>query len=50
MTTRGLTEAQMPQVAAWIDEAIDATRKDDGASLDRIAAEVRDLLASYPLP
>ena len=50
LTTRGLTEAQMPQVAAWIDEAIDATRKDDGASLDRIAAEVRDLLASYPLP
>jgi glycine hydroxymethyltransferase len=50
LTTRGLTEAQMPQVAAWIDEAIDATRKEDEATLDRIAAEIRELLSAYPLP
>ncbi len=50
LTTRGLTEAHMPQVAAWIDAAIDATRKEDEATLDRIAAEVRDLLADYPIP
>jgi len=50
LTTRGLTEAHMPQVAAWIDEAIDATRKDDEATLQRIAGEVRELLASYPVP
>jgi glycine hydroxymethyltransferase len=50
ITTRGLTEAQMPQVAAWIDEAVDAAVKDDEPTLDRIAGEVRDLLDGYPMP
>jgi glycine hydroxymethyltransferase len=50
LTTRGLTEKQMPQVAAWIDEAVTAATKDDGATLDRIAGEVSDLLAGYPMP
>ena len=50
LTTRGLTEEQMPQVAAWMDEAVSAAIKDDGATLDRIAGEVRDLLAGYPMP
>jgi glycine hydroxymethyltransferase len=50
LTTRGLTEAQMPQVAAWIDEAVSAATKDDEAVLDRIAGEVRDLLSGYPMP
>jgi glycine hydroxymethyltransferase len=40
----------MPQLAAWIDEAIIAASKDDEAALDRIAAEVRDLLAAFPIP
>jgi glycine hydroxymethyltransferase len=40
----------MPQLAAWIDEAITAAAKDDEAALDRIAAEVRDLLVAYPIP
>ncbi|HMD94291.1 MAG TPA: serine hydroxymethyltransferase [Trebonia sp.] len=50
ITTRGLTEQHMPQLAAWIDEAITAASKDDEAALDRIAAEVRDLLAAFPIP
>jgi glycine hydroxymethyltransferase len=50
ITTRGLTEQHMPQVAAWIDEAITAATKDDEAALTRIAAEVRDLLVGYPIP
>src|SRR5689334_12545405 len=50
ITTRGLTEEHMPQLAAWIDEAIIAASKDDEAALDRIAAEVRDLLAAFPIP
>src|SRR5439155_23796304 len=40
LTTRGLTEQQMPQVAAWIDEAVEAAIKEDEATLDRIAGEV----------
>jgi glycine hydroxymethyltransferase len=50
VTTRGLTEEHMPQLAAWMDEAITAATKDDDAALDRIAAEVRDLLSAYPIP
>ncbi|ANZ37253.1 serine hydroxymethyltransferase [Lentzea guizhouensis] len=44
ITTRGLRPEQMPQVAEWIDRAIAAA--DNGPALDRIAAEVRELLAA----
>ncbi|WP_329108191.1 serine hydroxymethyltransferase [Micromonospora sp. NBC_01699] len=50
LTTRGLTEQQMPQVATWMDEAVTAALKDDEGALDRIAGEVSDLLAAYPMP
>jgi glycine hydroxymethyltransferase len=50
LTTRGFTEAQMPQVAAWMDETVTAAAKEEVATLDRIAGEVRDLLAGYPMP
>jgi glycine hydroxymethyltransferase len=50
ITTRGLTEQHMPQLAGWIDEAVTAAAKDDEGPLDRIAAEIRDLLAAFPAP
>jgi glycine hydroxymethyltransferase len=50
ITTRGLTEQHMPQLAAWIDEAITAALKDDEPALNRIASDIRDLLATYPIP
>ncbi|GIF71365.1 serine hydroxymethyltransferase [Asanoa siamensis] len=50
LTTRGLTEQHMPQVAAWMDEAVTAALKDDEATIDRIAGEVQDLLAGFPMP
>jgi glycine hydroxymethyltransferase len=40
----------MPQVAAWMDEAISSGAAGDEAALDKIAGEVRDLLAGYPMP
>ncbi|MGE5134104.1 MAG: serine hydroxymethyltransferase [Gemmatimonadota bacterium] len=49
VTTRGLTEEHMPQVAAWMDEAVTAAAKDDEAVIERIAGEVRDLLAAFPM-
>ncbi len=48
ITTRGLTESQMPAIAAWIDQTIKAL--DDETALGHIAAEIRDLLAAYPMP
>ncbi len=50
ITTRGLRPEHMPQVAAWMDEAIIAATKDDEAAIERIAGEVRDLLTGFPMP
>ncbi|MEV4538399.1 serine hydroxymethyltransferase [Asanoa sp. NPDC049518] len=50
LTTRGLTEEHMPQVAAWMDETVSAALKDDEATIERIAGEVRDLLTAFPMP
>jgi glycine hydroxymethyltransferase len=50
ITTRGLTEQHMPQIAAWMDEAVTAALKEDEQSIERIAGEVRDLLAAFPVP
>jgi glycine hydroxymethyltransferase len=50
ITTRGLGGEHMVQVAGWMDEAITAATKDDEEAIGRIAAEVRDLLAGFPMP
>jgi glycine hydroxymethyltransferase len=49
ITTRGLREEHMPQIAAWMDEAITAAVKDDEQVIERIAGEVRDMLAAFPM-
>ncbi|MFC6087671.1 serine hydroxymethyltransferase [Saccharothrix lopnurensis] len=48
VTTRGLTEEQMPRVAEWIDRAVTAVG--DEGELDRIAGEVAELMSGYPMP
>ncbi|MFI5953535.1 serine hydroxymethyltransferase [Cryptosporangium sp. NPDC051539] len=48
VTTRGLTPAEMPQVADFIDRAIAASG--DEPALAAIAGEVRELLGSFPVP
>jgi glycine hydroxymethyltransferase len=50
ITTRGLCEPHMAQIAAWMDEAIVAAAKDDDQTIERVAAEVRELLAGFPMP
>ena len=50
ITTRGLLAEHMPQVAAWMDEAIRAASKQDDTAIDRIAGQVKDLLAGFPMP
>jgi glycine hydroxymethyltransferase len=50
LTTRGLSAEHMPQVAAWMDEAVTAATKDDESTVDRIAQEVKELLTSFPMP
>lgn len=50
ITTRGLTEQHMTQIAGWMDEAIRAAAKEDEEVIERIAGQVRELLAGYPMP
>jgi glycine hydroxymethyltransferase len=50
LTTRGLTPEHMPAIATWIDDAVNAAVKEDEAAFDRIAGEVADLLATFPMP
>jgi glycine hydroxymethyltransferase len=50
ITTRSLGEPHMAKIAAWMDEAITAATKDDEAAIERIAGEVRELLAGFPMP
>jgi glycine hydroxymethyltransferase len=49
-TTRGMAEDEMLSIAAWIDEGVDAARRGDEATIERIAAEVLELTAGFPIP
>jgi glycine hydroxymethyltransferase len=48
VTSRGMGEDEMRQIAAWMDEVV-AARKDEELT-NRIAAEVKDLCANFPAP
>ncbi len=48
VTSRGMKEAEMRQIAAWIDEVTQAPT--DAARHARIAGEVRELCARFPAP
>jgi glycine hydroxymethyltransferase len=50
ITTRGLGVEQMPLIADWMDRAVQAAESGDDPALEKIAAEVRELLAGYPMP
>ena len=48
LTTRGMKEAEMDQVAEWIDAAI--TNRDDEKWLAALREEIREFTKSFPLP
>jgi glycine hydroxymethyltransferase len=50
VTTRGLGVDEMPKIAEWMDRAVTAADSGDDDAIERIAAEVRGLLADYPMP
>ena len=47
MTTRGMKEPEMRQIAAWIEKAL--ARRNDDAALERIRLEVAELAEHFPL-
>jgi glycine hydroxymethyltransferase len=50
VTTRGMTESEMEPIARWIDEGVEAAKRQDEATIDRIAAEVTEFAAAFPIP
>lgn len=48
LTSRGMKEAEMKQVAAWIDEAL--SNHDDETRLAAIHAAVKEFCQQFPLP
>jgi glycine hydroxymethyltransferase len=50
ITTRGLGVEQMPQVAEWMDRAIQAANEGDDVAIGKVASEITELLSGYPMP
>ena len=48
LTTRGMKEAEMKQVAAWIDEAI--KHHDDESYLTSLHSRITEFALGFPLP
>jgi glycine hydroxymethyltransferase len=47
LTTRGMKEGEMRQIAAWIARALD--QRNDPAALRKIRGEVTELAEQFPL-
>jgi len=50
ITTRGLIEGHMPQIAAWMDAAVRAADSGDEDALARIRSDVADFVKPFPIP
>jgi glycine hydroxymethyltransferase len=48
VTSRGMRESEMLQIAEWIDRVISSV--DDEAVIEKTAGEVKELCASFPAP
>ena len=48
VTSRGMREPEMRQIAAWMDQVVSAPA--DPALHERIAGEVHELCAKFPAP
>ncbi len=50
ITSRGMREGEMQQIASWIDRALTAELATDEPALETIAGEVKELCARFPAP
>ena len=49
-TTRGMKEPEMLEIARWIDEGVEAAKREDESEVERIAGEVLELTRAFPIP
>jgi glycine hydroxymethyltransferase len=50
VTSRGMGPAEMDAIAGWFDEVIEAAKKGDEQTIERVRKEVVDLTAQFPAP
>jgi glycine hydroxymethyltransferase len=50
VTSRGMTAEHMPRIAAWMDAAVEAAKREDEAALEATAAEIREFTSAFPVP
>jgi glycine hydroxymethyltransferase len=50
VSTRGMTAEHMAPIAAWMDRAVEAAKREDEDAIEAIAAEVRDFTSGFPIP
>jgi glycine hydroxymethyltransferase len=50
VTTRGLTTEHMAHIARWLDEGVEAARRQDEPALERIRGEVLEVARAFPPP
>ncbi len=48
LTTRGMKEAEMKQIAAWINQALE--KSDDEKTLNKLRMDIKEFAAAFPLP
>src|SRR5205823_606571 len=50
VTSRGMGAGEMKHIADWLDRGVQAAKAEDGAALDQIFGEVRELTGKFPAP
>ena len=50
VTSRGMGTAEMLRIAEWLDRGVQAAKTEDGAALEKIFAEVKELTGKFPAP
>jgi glycine hydroxymethyltransferase len=50
VTTRGMAETEMELIAGWIDEGIEAAKREDERAIERLGGRVRELAGRFPIP
>jgi len=50
VTTRGMSASDMDPIARWIDEGVEAAKREDEVTINRVATEVSEFAAAFPIP
>ena len=50
VTSRGMSTDDMGAIAAWIDQVVEAERTADGATAEKVAAEIHEFCGRFPTP